>query len=307
MAKPTRATSARPKPGPRPAHHRSGPAPHGTTRRRTRHQAAAPERSEGREATTSTTRDVERKSRQVLAIAVLIVVIGFVVAVLEAPFFEARSVQVSGISRTSNGAILDTLDLQPDVALLRYDMRAAEEQLAALPWVKDVEVTRQWPSTVRVVVRERSVWATLGTPSGSRWLVLGDDGVVVEERLTPPTGVPVIIGTRAIVEQAVIAEPLAGAERVLEIAHDLPLQLDPWITTWSTDDEGRVSARLVGSAVAEFGAFEDHRTQFVSLASILDGGAPLTCLSTIDLSVADTPVLHRNAECMTAARAMTAE
>lgn len=346
MAKPTRTPTARPKPGPRKpkgstAAHRSGPAPHGTTRRRVAHQTAKPARqkkltgSGARGATKKATADVERKSRQVTErksrqvtaasipfhrperevepatvakwwlLVGLVITIGFVVSVLEAPFFEARSVQVSGIARTSDGAVMETIALEPDKALLRYDTNEAQERLATLPWVKSVEVTRQWPSTVRVVVRERSVWATLGTPSGTRWLVLGDDGVVVEERLTPPTGVPVIIGTETIVDQSQVGETLAGAERALEISHDLPLQLDPWITTWTTDDAGRVSAHLVGSAVAEFGAFEDHRTQFVSLASILDGGAPLTCLDTIDLSVADTPVLHRNATCMSAAREMT--
>lgn len=302
MAKPTRSASARPKPGPRPANHRSGTAPHGTTRRRTAHQPApAPNKRKPNPSI-----PFHRPAREVAPATVakwwllagLVVAIGFVVAVLEAPFFEARTVQISGVARTSNGAVLDTLNLQPDEALLRYDLSSAEEQLAVLPWIKSVEVSRQWPSTVRVVVRERSVWAALGTPSGSRWLVLGDDGVVVEERLTPPTGVPVIIGTSAIVDQARLGEPLKGAERVLEISHDLPLQLDPWITTWTTDDDGRVTAQLVGSAEAQFGAFEDHRTQFVSLASILDGGAPLACLSVIDLSVADTPVLHRDANCV---------
>ncbi len=327
MAKPTRSSSARPKPGPRPANHRSGPAPHGTTRRRTAHQPTpAPKKrkpkpqvkaqlrpkqtpnpqAKKREPANPQSIPFHRPEREVAPATVakwwllagIVVAIGFIVAVLEAPFFEARTVQISGVARTSNGAVLDTLNLQPDAALLRYDLSNAEEKLAVLPWIKNVEVSRQWPSTVRVVVRERSVWATLGTPSGSRWLVLGDDGVVVEERLTPPTGVPVIIGTAAIVDQAQLGQPLTGAERVLEIAHDLPLQLDPWITTWTTDDDGRVTAQLVGSAEAEFGAFEDHRTQFVSLASILDGGAPLACLSVIDLSVADTPVLHRDSQCV---------
>jgi len=123
--------------------------------------------------------------------------------------------------------------------------------------------------------------------------------------MTPPTGVPVIIGTKAMVDAAAIGSPLVGPERVLEIANDLPLQLAPWVTTWSTDDDGRVTAHLVGSAVAKFGAFEDHRTQFVSLASILDGGAPLTCLSTIDLSVPDTPVLHRDPDCLVEARELS--
>ena len=129
--------------------------------------------------------------------------------------------------------------------------------------------------------------------------------MVVEERLTPPASVPVIIAAASIVDSATLGETLVGAERAMQIAFDLPLQLDPWVTTWTTDADGNVTANLVGSAVAEFGAFEDYRTQFVSLASILNGGAPRACLRTIDLSVADNPVLHRDPECMMQAQELS--
>ena len=238
-------------------------------------------------------------------LAAIVVGAAFCIAVLEAPFFEAENVQVSGAARTSEGLILDALDIGEDQALLMYDTDEGADRIAALPWVKAVEVTRQWPSTVRVVVRERTVSATVGSPSGREWVVLGEDGVVVESRMTPPTGVPLIVATSQIIESAEIGGELEGIERVLEITQDLPLQLDPWVTTWSVDNDGRVIAKLVGTAYASFGAFEDHRTQFVSLASILDGGASLVCLERIDLTVADTPVLHRNAPCMLEAQELT--
>lgn len=228
-----------------------------------------------------------------------------IVVLLEASYFEAKDAQISGISRTSEGAILQALDLQPDAALLRYDTTAAAERIAELAWIQQVEVTRQWPSTVRVVARERTPSAAIGDRLGTRWLVLGEDGVVVEERLTPPASVPVIIASDELVTAATVGAPMVGAERALDIAFDLPLQLDPWVTTWSTDVEGNVTANLVGSAVVEFGAFEDYRTQYVSLASILNGGAPRACLRTIDLSVADNPILHRDPECMRIAEEMT--
>ena len=58
---------------------------------------------------------------------------------------------------------------------------------------------------------------------------------------------------------------------------------------------------LVGSATAVFGREPDHRTQFVSLASILDGGTSLVCVERIDLRIPDTPIIDRGAACMTAA------
>ena len=297
--------------------HRSGVAEHGTRRRRTAHRVTTePKKTVSKQSATKKTRSSIPSRRPDVAVAPataakwwllasIVVVTAFTLAVLEAPFFEARNVQVSGISRTSEGAVLDALDLQPDTALLRYDSAAASESVIALPWVKQVEIIRQWPSTVRVVVRERTVESTVGAPDGSRWLVIGDDQFVVEERLTPPADVPIIIATHDVINASSVGERLVGVERALEVAHSLPLQLDPWVTTWESDADGRVTAHLVGSATAEFGAFADHRTQYVSLASILDGGASLVCLRSIDLAVADSPVLHRDPGCMVEAAALS--
>lgn len=234
-------------------------------------------------------------------LGIIILATATVLALFEASFFEVRSVQVTGNAQTNEGLILDTLAVPDDQALLTHDIDGATEAIAGLPWVADVEITRRWPSTLRVVITEHGVAASIGRPNGSEWLVLAGDGSVIERRPTPPASVPLIIGTDPMVNQAEVGEPVQIANRALEIIFDVPLQLDGWITTWALDDTGTLTAELVGSAEANFGAFEDPRTQFVSLASILDGGAELTCLDRIDLSVPDTPVLHRNTACILAA------
>ncbi|MFT7473423.1 MAG: hypothetical protein ACI81L_000338 [Verrucomicrobiales bacterium] len=231
--------------------------------------------------------------------------IAFGIAVIAAPFFEAENVQISGAARTSEGAILEALAIPDDQALLTYRTGVGEDAVDTLAWVKSVSVTRQWPSTVRVVVRERTASASIGSPNGDEWIVVGEDGVVVEARMTPSAGVPVIVATESILDEASIGQPIDSVDRALLIAQQLPLQLDPWITTWSIDDSGDVVAELVGSASVHFGATEDHRTQYVSLASILSGGADLICLERIDLMVADTPVLYRNPQCLVEARQLS--
>ncbi len=237
-------------------------------------------------------------------IIVIVLITATAIALLEAPFFEANSVQLSGNARTNEGLIAAALDIPEDQALLLYDFESAEAAVAELPWVRDVSVTRVWPSTVRVVIEERGVAAAVGRPDGSEWAVISGDGVVVEHRATPPANVPLIVSTNAIVESTVIGEGVPDVERALDIALNVPQQLRAWITTWTLDENLALTAELVGSARVNFGAFEDHRTQFVSLASILNGGAELTCLDRIDLSVADTPVLHRNVGCIVESAAL---
>ena len=82
------------------------------------------------------------------------------------------------------------------------------------------------------------------------------------------------------------------------LALSLPSQLEPWIDSWTMDGSGRITAELVGSAAARFGFAEQPATQFVSLAAILDGGTSLACITSIDLRVADTPVIHRDLACL---------
>lgn len=236
-------------------------------------------------------------------LGVLVMATVVMVALLEAPMFEVRNVEVTGNAQTNEGLILEALDVPPDQAMLLYDIDASINLVENLPWVQDADITRKWPSTIRVSVSEHGVASALGRPDGSEWLVLTSDGLVIERRPTPPASVPLIVGTDSMVDRARIGEPLDIAARSLDIVLDVPLQLDSWITTWALDESGVLTAELVGSAEANFGAFEDPRTQFVSLASILDGGAELTCIDLIDLAVPDTPVLHRNVDCIIAAYA----
>ena len=121
---------------------------------------------------------------------------------------------------------------------------------------------------------------------------------MIEQRRTPPAGVPLIVADRSYFDGIEVGQPMEGIERAYTLAREVPNQLDPWISTWTVDATGVVTANLTGSAQAVFGPAGESGTQFVSLASILDGGPVLTCINTIDLSTVDTPVIHRDAECL---------
>ena len=228
----------------------------------------------------------------------------FVFAIFEAPAFEAASAQISGHSRTSVGTIDAALAIPDDQALITYDTDEAADRVRELPWVEQASVVRQWPSTVRVVIREHAVVAGVGDAAGQRWMIVGEERFAIEERFTPPANVPLIVVDNSIYDAAILGEPIAGIERAYGLATDIPNQLDPWVSMWSVDEGGSVTANLTGSATATFGPAGEARTQFVSLASILGGGTSLSCIDVIDLSTPDTPVIHRGSSCITASRAL---
>ena len=322
MSERTMRAGSRPRPGPRPravnrqsvhgsTKRRVGAdrqSVHGSTKRRVgadRHvdpPRARPRRaSEEREPRPPI--DRARNRRWWLGVVVLAIA-AFIFAIFEAPAFEAASTQISGHARTSAGTIDAMLAIPDDQALITYDTGAAEQRLQELPWVQNASVVRQWPSTVRVVVREHAVVAGVGDVTGQRWMLVGEDRLAIEERFTPPANVPLIVVDDSIYDAALVGDPIAGIERAYGLAINIPSQLDPWVATWSVDEVGSVTANLTGSASAIFGPAGETRTQFVSLASILGGGASLSCIDVIDLSTPDTPVIHRGGSCITASRAL---
>lgn len=307
--------SARPKPGPRRPRGAVQPrsvnqpkavrrSEHGVSKRRTGTHEKAPGRgSAPARAQKSPRPPVDRATNRRWWLGVgLFTIVAFLFALLEAPAFEASQTQINGHARTNEGAIVAALQISDDQALLTYDTDAAAQRVAELPWVEHVEVIRQWPSTARVVIRERAVRFGLGDRTGLNWFVVGEDRVAIESRSTPPTGVPLIVAADPIMESVVLGEPIDGVARVVGLVDGLPEQLDSWVSLWSIDDDGVVRANLVGSAEAVFGPAGDSRTQFVSLASILNGGTPLACIRTIDLSTPDTPVINRDPACVLASQ-----
>ncbi len=238
-----------------------------------------------------------------LAFAAVILVVG-AAAVLRASFFSVQHVQLTGEARTSAGAVEAALAIEPGQALATVDTGAAERRVAELPWVETVDVTRRWPSTLRVKIREHAPAAVLTDESASGWLVLGRGAQALERRLTPLVGLPVILVPKSMVQEAAIGEVVDESIDGLKIALELPSQLEPWVDSWVIDAEGSVSAELRGSARALFGEAGDNRTQYVSLASILGGDVPRACVRTIDLRIPDTPVVHRDRDCLLTARSL---
>lgn len=280
----------RTRPGPRPA------------RRDVRHAKPEPRPARGRRRPAEIDEETwqSRIAWRWWFIGALIAVIIVLVALLRAPFFAISEVQLTGEARTSEGTVLDVLAIEEGQALASYDVSGAETEIALLPWVEQVEVTRSWPSTLRVQIRERVPATAITSAGGAEWVVVSNDGHVLERRLTPPSKVPLIVAPRAAIENVEIGEIAAEALRPISVATNLPTQLLPWVDSWTVDANGAVTAELVGSARALFGTETDNRTQFVSLASILSGGASLVCISEIDLTIGDTPVVHRNEACLRA-------
>ncbi|MBI4570992.1 MAG: FtsQ-type POTRA domain-containing protein [Chloroflexi bacterium] len=91
-------------------------------------------------------------------------------------------------------------------SIFRTGFASAEARLRALPLVKDVTISRDWPNGARITVVERQPWGYW--QAGSQRYVIDDDGVVID-RPAPQTA-PAIVQTDA------RTSPLAVGDRVPE-------------------------------------------------------------------------------------------
>jgi cell division protein FtsQ len=95
----------------------------------------------------------------------------------QSPVFSVRHVTVAGNSVLSDQELREVSGLEGD-RLLQPDFDGAEDRIAALPGVRDVEVSRDWPMGARVTVVERRPWG-IWEAAGQRYTI-DDEGVILD-------------------------------------------------------------------------------------------------------------------------------
>jgi cell division protein FtsQ len=137
-----------------------------------------------------------RSGRAVAAVLVVATLLGGLAYVaLGTRLVAVRTVRVTGTSRESVPRILAAARVPVGRPMLLLDRAAVRQRvLAALPGVASVEVVRSWPSSVRLVVRERSAVAV--AQQGGRFVLVDGWGVPFRAVPAPPAGMPVIAVTR---------------------------------------------------------------------------------------------------------------
>ena len=119
-----------------------------------------------------------------------VLLVGAAWALLAAPWATARRVEVVGLP--PGGRRGGRAAARPELGgpLLLADTGRIAAQVRRQPLVAAVEVSRRWPSTLRVRVRERNPVAAVPGPNGVR--LVDVDGVVVDLALLPPPRLPVV-------------------------------------------------------------------------------------------------------------------
>ncbi len=125
--------------------------------------------------------------------------------------FGVKRVTVEGQRYATDSAITAALAAGPDTMMLSFDTDAAKERLESVPWIRHAQVMRLLPSTLQVVIEERSpyaVWQNKG-----KTFVVDDQGVVLAPALPQAyPELPLVVGQGAGKHAAALYEQLEPYE-----------------------------------------------------------------------------------------------
>lgn len=107
------------------------------------------------------------------------------------PLLVVRQVQVTGTERLTPAQVHEAAAVPGRVPLLRVPTEEVAARVAELPPVRDVEVHRSFPSTLRIEVVERSPAAAVPVDDGFR--LVDPAGVDFFTAATRPVGLPLLV------------------------------------------------------------------------------------------------------------------
>ena len=123
--------------------------------------------------------------------------------------FGVKRIAVAGQLHATDAAITAALGAGPDTMMLNFDTDAAKARLEAVPWIRHAQVMRLLPSTLQVVVEERTpyaVWQNKG-----QTYVVDAEGVVLAPALREAyASLPLVVGEGAAKSAAELYDQLGA-------------------------------------------------------------------------------------------------
>lgn len=174
-------------------------------------------------------------------------------------WMDVEKVEVSGALSITADDVRARALVEEGTPLARVDLDRAESRVRSLAVVKEVDVSRQWPDTVRISIVERVAIAVVEI--GGRLRGMDVEGVVFRDYKRAPTGLPRVqtdIGTSA--------EALREAAEVLSaLPESLTLLVDHLLV--ATVDE--ISLFLKDGRQVVWGSAEGSETKAQVAAELL--------------------------------------
>jgi cell division protein FtsQ len=186
-----------------------------------------------------------------LIVEVLIKDDRFRVAEAEEPAGQSPNLVVEGVHYASASQVRHVFSQDFGRNLYLVPLQARREQLLEIDWVQDATVSKIWPDTLRVAVREREPVAFVRLPpqhagEGSRLALIDLYGHILRPRVAAKFTLPVIVG---VLETETIESRRARVTRALEMLQEMGPLADAISEVDVSDPNNLVVAEHVGNDV----------------------------------------------------------
>jgi cell division protein FtsQ len=227
--------------------------------------------------------------------------------VTASPLLDVDEIDVRGLERTPVDAVIAQAGIARGEALVEVDLPAAEQAVAALPWVDQVDSRRSVFGTVTIEITEREPVAAV--PGAGGWLLVDRDGRVLEVVDSFDANLVAVDGVRwNVAPGGWIGEGALGA---IDVATSMPKGLRSQVA--SIHDPGAASAGsagtdpavgaeaglelvLFGGGRVQIGSPTDLSVKYVAAMSVL-AQVSTRCLDRLDVRAPSVPVLTRVPDC----------
>lgn len=210
-----------------------------TTSPNTRARNASHARSSARSITA-------RKSASNIVVALIIIGVVLVgaFALYLAPIATIQHISIKGAHHLTDEEMLALAQVPENTTLLRVDTTRIEQNCLRDAWIESVAINRIFPSTLEIVVTERSIAATVAVPTNDStvtriWAIAKDK-----------TWLMPIPDKESVAAQTVSEQVYIDAESVLQIV-DVPYGTTPEIGATCTDGSINNALAIVSGMTTE--------------------------------------------------------
>lgn len=212
----------------------------------------------------------------VLSLSALAAVAGWVLLV--SSLFGVATVTVSGSARVGAAPVVELAAIKAGTPLARLDDAGIARRVGRLPAVRTVQVRRDWPRAVRIIVQERVPAAVRA--QGSGFVLVDRTGVAFDTVARRPQGLPLVTA------------PLGAGASALRAALDtldaVPAPVRDQVTTVAATSSREISLRLTRGRTVVWGGTDRAARKGAVLAVLLSRKA-----SVYDVSAPDVPTTRK--------------
>ena len=142
-------------------------------------------RSDAQPSTTRGDKPQRSMGSRILTFVVVIVLFAVIAALVLAVMvqqglFTITAIDAANTAHLTGEEIAQLADVQTGTSLIAVDKGAIEANVKKNPWVKSVSISREFPSTLGVIVEERVPKAVVLMNSGDKAWLLSTDGYWLE-------------------------------------------------------------------------------------------------------------------------------